>query len=38
MHLGVEAVERVPPGAFAVRPVSGGRAQYHPRLMQALLI
>jgi transposase len=34
----VAAVERVPLGAFAVRPVSGGKAQYHPRLMLALLI
>jgi len=37
-HFVVAAVERVPLGAFAVRPVSGGKAQYHPRLMLALLI
>lgn len=34
----VAAVERVPLGAFAVRPIPGGRAQYHPRLLLALLI
>lgn len=37
-HFVAEAVERVPVNAFAVRPVSGGKAQYHPRLMLALLI
>ena len=37
-HFVVEAVERVPLGAFALRPIPGGRAQYHPRLMLALLI
>jgi transposase len=37
-HFVAEAVERVPLGAFALRPIPGGRAQYHPRLMLALLI
>ena len=37
-HFVVAAVDRVPLGAFAVRPVPGGRAQYHPRLLLALLI
>jgi transposase len=37
-HFVVAAVERVPLGAFAVRPIPGGRAQSHPRLMLALLI
>lgn len=37
-HFVVAAVERVPLGAFAVRPVPGGKAQYHPRLLLALLI
>ena len=37
-HFVVAAVERVPLGAFAVRPIPGGKAQYHPRLMLALLI
>lgn len=37
-HFVVAAVDRVPLGAFAVRPIPGGRAQYHPRLMLALLI
>jgi transposase len=34
----VAAVERVPLGAFSVPRRSGGKAQYHPRLMLALLI
>jgi transposase len=34
----VAAVDRVPFGAFAVRPIPGGRAQYHPRRLLALLI
>jgi transposase len=34
----VAAVDRVPLGAFAVRPIPGGKAQYHPRLLLALLI
>ncbi|MBI0539738.1 DDE transposase [Roseomonas sp. KE2513] len=37
-HFVVAAVDRVPLGAFAVRPIPGGRAQYHPRLMLAILI
>ena len=37
-HFVVAAVERVPLGAFAVRPIPGGKAQYHPRLLLALLI
>jgi hypothetical protein len=37
-HVVVAAVERVPLGAFAVRPIPGGKAQYHPRLTLALLI
>ncbi len=37
-HFVVAAVDRVPLGVFAVRPVAGGKAQYHPRLMLALLI
>ena len=38
VHFVVAAVERVPLGAFAVRPIPGGKAQYHPRLLLALLI
>jgi transposase len=34
----VAAVDRVPFGTFAVRPIPGGKAQYHPRLLLALLI
>jgi transposase len=37
-HVVVAAVEWVPLGAFAVRPIPGGKAQYHPRLLLALLI
>ncbi|MBL6079862.1 transposase [Belnapia sp. T18] len=37
-HFVVAAVDRIPLGAFAVRPTPGGRAQYHPRLLLALLI
>ena len=37
-HFIVAAVDRVPLGAFAVRPIPGGKAQYHPRLLLALLI
>ena len=37
-HVVVAAVDRVPLGAFAVRPIPGGKAQYHPRLLLALLI
>jgi hypothetical protein len=34
----VAAVERMPLGAFAVRPIPGGKAQDHSRLTLALLI
>ena len=37
-HFIVAAVERVPLGAFAVPQRTGGKPQYHPRLMLALLI
>jgi transposase len=37
-HFVVAAVERVPLGSFLVAGRSGGKAQYHPRLMLALLI
>ena len=37
-HFIVAAVERVPVGAFDVRAVPGGKAQYHPRLLLGLLI
>ena len=37
-HFIVAAVERVPLGAFAVPVRTGGKPQYHPRLMLALLI
>jgi transposase len=37
-HFVVAAVERVPLSAFEVRAVPGGKAQYHPRLLLALLI
>ena len=37
-HFVVAAVERVPIGAFKVAARVGGRPQYHPRLMLALLI
>lgn len=37
-HFVVAAVDRVPLGAFTVRPIPGGKAQYHPRLLLALLI
>lgn len=37
-HFVVAAVERVPLGAFVVRPIPGGKAQDHPRLLLALLI
>jgi transposase len=37
-HFIVAAVERVPIGAFEVPARTGGKAQYHPRLMLALLI
>ncbi len=37
-HFVVAAVERVPLGAFAVPGRTGGKPQYHPRLMLALLI
>ncbi|NVN38735.1 IS5/IS1182 family transposase [Komagataeibacter xylinus] len=37
-HFVVAAVERVPMSAFCVPVRTGGKAQYHPRLMLALLI
>ena len=37
-HFVVAAVERVPIGAFQVAQRPGGKPQYHPRLMLALLI
>jgi transposase len=37
-HFVVAAVERVPLGAFQVAARAGGKPQYHPRLMLALLI
>ena len=37
-HFVVAAVERVPLGSFLVAGRSGGKAQYNPRLMLALLI
>jgi transposase len=37
-HFVVAAVERVPLGAFEVAARSGGKPQYHPRLMLGLLI
>ena len=37
-HFVVEAVERVPMGAFRVNERGTGSAQYHPRMMLALLI
>ena len=37
-HFVIAAVERVPLGAFRVAERPGGKSQYHPRLMLALLI
>ena len=37
-HFVVEAVERVPMGSFRVNEHGTGSAQYHPRMMLALLI
>jgi transposase len=37
-HFVVAAVDRVPTGAFGAAERSGGKPQYHPRLMLALLI
>lgn len=37
-HFIVAAVERVRLGAFRTNPQAGGKAQYHPRLMLALLV
>ena len=37
-HFIVAAVERVPVGAFRTGPQPGGKAQYHPQLMLALLV
>src|ERR671921_1964036 len=37
-HFVVAAVERVPLDAFQAKAAAGGKAQYHPRLMPALLV
>src|SRR4028118_1859867 len=37
-HFVVAAVERVPLDAFQAKAVASGKAQYHPRLMLALLV
>jgi transposase len=37
-HFVVAAVERVRLGAFRTNPQAGGKPQYHPRLMLALLV
>jgi transposase len=37
-HFIVAAVERVPLASFKVNPQAGGKPQYHPRLMLALLV
>ena len=37
-HFIVAAVDRVPLGLFEVPSRTGGKPQYHPRLMLALLI
>ncbi len=37
-HFVVAAVERVPLGSFKLAERTGGKPQYHPRLMRALLI
>jgi len=37
-HFVLAAVERLPLTAFPVNPQAGGKPQYHPRLMLALLI
>ena len=37
-HFIVAAAERVRLGAFRTNPQAGGKPQYHPRLMLALLI
>jgi transposase len=37
-HFIVAAVERVPLDAFQAKSVASGKAQYHPRLMLALLV
>src|SRR5215210_2999500 len=37
-HFVVAAVERVPMAAFPMNPQAGGKPQYHPRLMLALLV
>jgi transposase len=37
-HFVVAAVERVPLDAFRAKAVASGKAQYHPRLMLALLV
>ena len=37
-HFVVAAVERLPLTSFSVNPQAGGKPQYHPRLMLALLV
>ena len=37
-HFIIEAVERVPLGAFQINDRGTGKAQYHPRMMLALMI
>ena len=37
-HFIVAAVERVPLGALQAKTATGGKAQYHPRLMLGLLV
>src|SRR5829696_759865 len=37
-HFIVAAVERVPLGSFRAKAAASGKAQYHPRLMLALLV
>ena len=37
-HFVVAAVERVPLGSFQAKAAASGKAQYHPRLMLALLV
>ena len=37
-HFIVAAVERVPLSAFQAKTAASGKAQYHPRLMLALLV
>jgi transposase len=37
-HFVIAACERVPVEAFKMKPTAAGKAQYHPRLMLALLV